>query len=213
MPTAPQGVRATDRIAKATRSSPTPTTRPSFVDVVQRQVRSFFTRATRVRFPSSTPRAPTRRSPTRRTSGSTPDGSTPRVRRRRYGTLLVREQPIVASPLGRAKFLSVSYSGQYFRLSNGQHGFDSRHRYGSAVSAGHGRGSYPPTRGFDSLDCDDLMSVSYNGQYLRLSSGCMRVRIPSPIPSALTRSSPTRTVVGSTPTRRTPDAVGTALSS
>jgi hypothetical protein len=26
-------------------------------------------------------------------------------------------------------FLSVSYSGQYFRLSNGKHGFDSRHRY------------------------------------------------------------------------------------
>ena len=45
-------------------------------------------------------------------------------------TLTSKIKPIVASPLGCAEvFLSVSYSGQYFRLSNGRCGFDSRHRY------------------------------------------------------------------------------------
>jgi hypothetical protein len=40
-----------------------------------------------------------------------------------------RFRNLAASTLGRRSvFLSVSYSGKYSRLSNGQHGFDSRHR-------------------------------------------------------------------------------------
>lgn len=53
-----------------------------------------------------------------------------------------RRRPFVASAPGQSRllhssvgdfFLSVSYSGQYIRFSNGQRGFDSRHRYFSRV--------------------------------------------------------------------------------
>lgn len=56
-------------------------------------------------------RAPCRRSPTRKTTGSTPVRSTPWACRRRYGTLLVRETPIEASTLGRAKKSSLVRRG------------------------------------------------------------------------------------------------------
>lgn len=58
----------------------------------------------------------------------------------------------------RSRFMSVSYSGQYSRLSNGQHGFDSRHRYQPQPTQSvlaHGRGSYPRIGWFDSIDCDE----------------------------------------------------------
>ena len=83
------------------------------------QVLPSFQRTTRVRFPS--PMLTVCRSCRRRTKVSIP-GSQPD----NAGAIPVADSKVL--------FLSVSYSGQYSRLSNGQHGFDSRHRYFSGYS-------------------------------------------------------------------------------
>ena len=86
---------------------------------------------------------------------------------------------LVASTLERWKFfLSVSYSGQYLRLSNGRHGFDSRHRYSRATTRRsptrmpQGTLIRIKTSWLRHSDArNTFSSVSYSGQYSRFSNG------------------------------------------
>ena len=104
--------------------------------------------------------------------------------------------------------------GKYTRLSSGQHGFDSRHRYASqgtsnrirsvlaprsphplrrgfrelarsAVRAGHRDGSYPYARGFNSLDCDHLRPTV---KALHAKKQLVRLQHARPLPSVRRRN-------------------------
>ncbi len=142
------------------------------VDVVQRQVLSFFTRAIRVRFPSSTLCAPTRRSPTRKNiwfnSRRIPSG----IRRRRYGTLLVRE---------------LQNRGFCTRARRTFPRQRRRSRCWCTVAA-HIRGSDGSIPSTATICSVGVVQRSVLPPLERTT----RVRFPSPIPSATTRRSPTR---------------------
>lgn len=136
-------------------SNPTdPSTGPAgrhfTVDVVQRQVRSSFKRATRVRLPSSTPRVHSKKPYTQglwfdsrrvRSMDPTPMAGTLLLREHSRGfSTRARDLAVGAGAWSRlisadrmVRFhrlrpTSVSYSGKYVRLSNGRRGFESRHR-------------------------------------------------------------------------------------